>query len=48
MLDPFAGGGSTLVAVHQMGLDAVGIEMTEDNYKIAAARIAELLPRPPQ
>lgn len=29
-------------------LDAVGIEMTEDNYKIAAARIAELLPRPPQ
>ena len=30
-----------------MGLDAVGIEKTEDNYKTAAARIAELLPSPP-
>ena len=39
---------ATLVAAHQMGLDAVGIEKTEDNYKTAAARIAELLPQPPQ
>ena len=48
VLDPFAGGGATLVAARQMGLDAVGIEKTEANYKTAAARIAELLPRPPQ
>ena len=46
VLDPFAGGGATLVAAHQMGLDAVGIEKTEDNYKTAQARIAELLPSP--
>ena len=47
VLDPFAGGGATLVAAHQMGLNAVGIEKTEANYKTAAARIAELLPPPP-
>lgn len=46
VLDPFAGGGATLVAAHQLGLDAVGIEKTEENYKVAAARIAELLPLP--
>ena len=46
VLDPFVGGGATLVAAHQMGLDAVGIEKTADNYKTAATRIAELLPSP--
>ncbi len=46
VLDPFAGGGATLVAAHQMGLDAVGVELTESNYKVAQARIAELLPLP--
>ena len=48
VLDPFAGGGATLVAAHQMELNAVGIEKTEANYKTAVARIAELLPHPPR
>ena len=39
VLDPFAGGGSTLVAAESMGLDSVGLEVTIDNYARLRARV---------
>lgn len=44
VLDPFAGSGSTLVAARELGLRAIGIEITEHYYHIARARLAEQLP----
>lgn len=43
VLDPFAGGGSTLVAAELSGLDSVGVEITADNAERARQRIAALL-----
>lgn len=42
VLDPFAGGGTTLVAAHEMGLSALGVEITPNNYDIGRARIEAL------
>lgn len=44
VLDPFAGGGTTLVAARQMGLDALGVEITPANYQAAKERLAGMLP----
>lgn len=43
VLDPFAGGGATLVAAAELGHHATGIEVTADNYETARRRVAELL-----
>lgn len=49
VLDPFAGGGSTLVAAREMGFSALGCELTQNNYETARARLAAgVLPLPPQ
>lgn len=39
ILDPFAGGGSTLAAAQLEGFDAVGIEVHEDICRAAAGRL---------
>lgn len=38
------GAKSTLVAARELGLRAIGIELTEHYYHIARARLAEQLP----
>lgn len=40
VLDPFAGSGSTLVAARQLGIEAVGIEMSPEYAEFAEVRVA--------
>jgi len=42
ILDPFAGSGSTLVAAHELGLQATGIEISPEYVKIAQDRLSAL------
>lgn len=42
VLDPFAGSGSTLVAAHELGLRALGFEITESYFNIAKERLNSL------
>lgn len=39
LLDPFAGSGSTILAAHRLGIQAIGIEKCEEYAEIARARI---------
>jgi site-specific DNA-methyltransferase (adenine-specific) len=41
VLDPFAGAGTTLVAARQMGINATGIELSEEYCKIAVNRLRQ-------
>ena len=39
ILDPFAGSGTTVLAAHQLGISALGIEQSSDYCEIARARL---------
>ena len=43
ILDPFAGSGTTLVAAHNKGHTAVGIELSPDYHRIASDRLGLVL-----
>jgi adenine-specific DNA-methyltransferase len=42
LLDPFAGSGSALVAARQLGRQCIGIEIDEQHYHTATARLQEV------
>jgi site-specific DNA-methyltransferase (adenine-specific) len=44
LLDPFAGSGSALVAARQLGHQCIGIELDEQHYRTASARLQEAQP----
>ena len=39
LLDPFAGSGSTIIAAHQLGVKAIGIEKQAEYVEIANKRL---------
>ena len=39
LLDPFAGSGSTIIAAHQLGVKAIGIEKQAEYVEIASKRL---------
>lgn len=41
VLDPFSGSGTTLVAAHQTGRSAVGVELGRDNCALAITRLRQ-------
>ena len=43
ILDPFAGAGTTVLAAVQEGYEAVGIEVTDAYFGLAAERIQSVL-----
>jgi DNA modification methylase len=48
VIDPFCGTASTLIACHQLGMDAVGIEQDADYVRIARLRMKAYEDRPAQ
>jgi len=42
VLDPFAGSGSTLAAANFLEMESIGIERSEEFYKLAAKAITKL------
>ena len=44
VIDPFMGSGTTILAAKILGRDAVGIELSEEYFKIAQGRIANDMP----
>lgn len=47
ILDPFAGGGSTVVAGHELGRQVTAIEYSDEYFRVAGSRIAEAIKTTP-
>jgi site-specific DNA-methyltransferase (adenine-specific) len=48
VLEPFAGSGTTLVACHLEGFNAIGIEMTDEYLPIIEGRLEWARQQPPE
>jgi len=46
VLEPFAGSGTTLIACHDMGFDAVGFELDKDYYEKSKQRLEDFMRQP--
>lgn len=46
VLDPFAGGGTTLAVARNLGLNSIGIDLSESFCEVMARRLRETSPRP--